>query len=128
VINAGPQQNSFGCSLRAKYNVVTERIPYRLAHLPTQHAYNSLLLLRVALTGFRDVFKYNGIISVKDSMIGITPKNKVKVWLNPNFSINKPEEKAISLQKLDPKDHEREMVNNIFDLISSKADQENLWV
>ena len=37
---------------------------------------------------------------VKDSMIGVNSKNKVKVWLNPNFSINKPEEIPISLRKL----------------------------
>lgn len=60
-------------------------------------------------------------------MIGVTPKNRVKVWLNPNFALNKPEPKPLSLQNLDPLCHEREMVHNIFDLISSKAENSNVW-
>lgn len=109
------------------FQVVTERIPYRLAHLPPQQLENALTLLRSALLGFKDLFKVNGLICVKDTMIGVSAKNKVKVWLNPVFAINTPEPKPVALRSLDPACHEREMVNNILDLINSKADSSSVW-
>lgn len=107
--------------------MVTERIPYRLAHIPTLQPHNALLVLRSCLLGFRDVFGFHGLVSVKESMVGITRTNRVKVWLNSNFALNAVEPSPISLQRLDPKSHQREMVNNIFDLISSKTQQDPLW-
>jgi hypothetical protein len=107
--------------------VVTERIPYRLAHLPPQHPDNAITILREALSGFKDLFKVNGLICVKDSMIGVSAKNKVKVWLNPNFAINTPEPNPAGLKNLDPTCHEREMIHNIIDLINSKAENHPTW-
>lgn len=62
-------------------------------------------MLESSLRGFKDLFRVHGVMSVKDTMIGVTPKNRVKVWLNPNFALNKPEPKPLSLQNLDPLCH-----------------------
>ena len=60
-------------------------------------------------------------------MIGVSAENKVKVWLNQNFALNVPEPRQTSLENLAPSLHEKQMVNNIFDLINSKADQNATW-
>ena len=102
-------------------------MPYRLLHLPPQQLPNAIAILKCSLLGFKDLFRVNGLLCVRDSMIGISSRNKVKVWLNPNFAVNAPEERPPSLKQLDPALHEREMVHNIFDLVNSKADPNPTW-
>ena len=77
-----------GCSAPNNYVIITERMPYRLVHLPPQQLENAVTILRAALLGFQDLYKVNGIFCVKDTMIGISAQNKVKVWLNPIFAMN----------------------------------------
>ena len=88
---------------------------------------NAVTILRCTLLGFRDLFKVNGIMCVRDSMIGITARSRVKVWLNQNFAVNRPEPKPQNLLNLDEEMHEREMVQNIFDVINTKADPNSTW-
>lgn len=45
-------------------------------------------MLKNALKGFQQIFRSQGVLLVKDSMIGINKKNEVKVWMNRNLSIN----------------------------------------
>jgi hypothetical protein len=41
-----------------------------------------------ALKGFQQIFKSQGALLVKDTMVGVNKKNDVKVWMNSNYSIN----------------------------------------
>ena len=107
--------------------MVTERIPYRLENLPPQQILNAVTILKSSLLGFKDLFKIHGLICVRDSMIGISAKNKVKVWLNQNIALNRPEPCPQSLKNMDPSQYEREIVQNIFDLINSKTDPNPTW-
>jgi len=40
-------------------------------------------------------------------MIGISAKNKVKVWLNPNFAVNTPEPLPHSFSVLEASQYEK---------------------
>ena len=96
-------------------------------HLPPQQPQNALAILHSALLGFKDLFRQNQLFCVRDSMIGISARNKVKVWLNPNFAINSPEPLPHSFSVLEATQYEKEMVHNIFDLVNSKADNNATW-
>jgi hypothetical protein len=63
---------------------------------------NAVTILLATLEGFKDLFKVNGLLCIRDNMIGISANNKVKVWLNPNFAVNTPEAKPMSFKNLDP--------------------------
>lgn len=102
---AGQKSNIINCTSPTLVRVVTERIPYRLVHLPPQNPENAFTLLHQSLLGFKDLFKVNGLMCVKDTMIGVSTKNTVKVWMNPNFAVNVPEPKPLPLKNLDPTCH-----------------------
>ena len=57
-------------------------------------------------------------------MIGVNEQQEAKVWLNTNFALNNPH--SVADHKIG-ESLEREMVNNIIDLINSKAAQSPLW-
>lgn len=90
MLYAGYKENNFGCAERGKYEVVTERIPYRLSDLNHIREDNAVTILATALRGYGPMFKVHGQFRVKDAMIGLNQKNQVKIWLHPNFSINHP--------------------------------------
>jgi hypothetical protein len=66
----GPVQSFMACTQRSNYEVVTERIPYRLETLSALQARNSIVILNAALRGFRAVFQKHAGIDIKQSMIG----------------------------------------------------------
>jgi len=43
---------------------------------------NALTILKVALNGFRNLYTYNGVLWIKDTMIGVNDYDQVKVWMN----------------------------------------------
>lgn len=45
-------------------------------------------MLNTALKGFQQIYKSQGVMLVKDTMIGINKDNHVKVWMNSNFACN----------------------------------------
>lgn len=96
-------------------------------HLPPQQSYNALTILHSSLLGFKDLFRQNQLFCIRDSMIGISAKHKVKVWMNPNFAINTPEPLPHSFSILEASQYEKEMVQNIFDLVNSKAENSSIW-
>ena len=55
---------------RGKYEVITERIPQRLANMKSIDSKHALVILKTALRGFRDLYRKHGIFGIKDSMIG----------------------------------------------------------
>jgi hypothetical protein len=41
-----------------------------------------------SLKGFQQIYKSQGVLLVKDTMIGLNKHNNVKVWMNSNFALN----------------------------------------
>ena len=67
---AGPAQGLMGCTERGRFEVITERISYRLESLSGVHSRNALAILRTSLHGFRDVYRKHGAVGVAAEMIG----------------------------------------------------------
>lgn len=67
---AGPAQGLMGCTERGRFEVITERIPYRLESLSGIQSRNALVILRTSLRGFRDVYRKHGAVGVAAEMIG----------------------------------------------------------
>lgn len=80
--------NAFGCTAGNDYEVVTERIPTRLYDLNNLSASEGLNIVHKSLKGFQQIYKSQGVMLVKDSMIGLNKQNNVKVWMNSNFALN----------------------------------------
>lgn len=70
LLYAGPAQGFMGCAERGRFEVITERVPYRLETLSGLHPRNALAILRTALRGFRDVYRRHGAVGVAAAMIG----------------------------------------------------------
>lgn len=68
-----------------------------------------------------------GLILVKDTMIGVNKKGKVKVWLNENFALNSPEQQPLSYTMLPDLERESTMVDNVIDLVNSRAERWEPW-
>lgn len=73
------------------YEIVTERVALRLHDLHNLNSHEAINILNKALRGFQQIYKSQGVLLVKDSMIGINQHNRVKVWMNSNFALNQPE-------------------------------------
>lgn len=71
----GTTQGFTVCTGWSKYEVVTERIPYRLDSLSSIQSKNSLVILTTALRGFRDLYKQDEEIIINERMIGIFVNN-----------------------------------------------------
>lgn len=41
-----------------------------------------------SLKGFQKIYKSQGALLVKESMIGLNKGNMTKVWMNSNFAVN----------------------------------------
>jgi hypothetical protein len=48
-------------------------------------------ILNEALIGYKIISEMYGPVHINEEMIGFTPANKVKVWLNENYSRNMPD-------------------------------------
>ena len=70
--------------------VRSELIPYRLADIANLTPDEALYVALYSLIGFRYVYQLcqRRLFSISDSMIGFTPDGHVKVWINPNYSVN----------------------------------------
>jgi len=49
---------------------------------------NAMVILKVALKGYKNLYNYNGLLWIKDNMMGINQNDEVKVWLNSNYGVN----------------------------------------
>ena len=45
-------------------------------------------MVHKAMKGFQQIFKSQGALLVKDTMIGVNRHNDVKVWMNSNYAVN----------------------------------------
>lgn len=66
----GQAQGLISCRSKDKYEVITERIPYRLNSLNSINYKNSLAILKCSLRGFGDLYKKYGAFGIKEKMIG----------------------------------------------------------
>lgn len=69
--SAKSSHNAFGCASGEKYEVVTERIPVRLNDLNNLSGGEAINMVNRALKGFQQIYKSQGVLLVKDSMIGV---------------------------------------------------------
>lgn len=81
-----------------------------------------------ALKGFQQIYKSQGVLLVKDSMIGINKQNDVKVWMNSNFAVNEMETPPMSYGVLPDHEKESTMVDNIVELVNARSKKEPQWV
>lgn len=121
-------QNAFGCASGEEYEVVTERIPARLNDLNNLSGGEAVNMANKALKGFQQIYKSQGVLLVKDSMIGVNKENEIKVWMNSNFAVNEIEQPPISYGVLSDQEKESTMVDNIIELINSRAKRDPEWV
>jgi hypothetical protein len=68
----------------------------RLTELKNLSAFEGLTFVKRALKGFQQIFKSQGVLHVKDTMIGVNKVGNVKIWMNSNFAVNSIEELPIS--------------------------------
>jgi hypothetical protein len=78
------------CASHDRLQVITERIPYRLAEAHNMPLAESLYVLHEALKGFMAIHQFEKYVPVTDDLVGFTPHGRTKVWLNPNFARNYP--------------------------------------
>lgn len=60
----------------------------RLCDLNNMSGYEALNMAHKSLKGFQQIFKSQGALLIKDTMIGVNKNNDVKVWMNSNFAVN----------------------------------------
>ena len=84
--------------------VRTELIPYRLGDVENLTDEEALYVGLFSLIGYRYVFELCQcrLFSVSDSMIGFTPSGNVKVWINPDFSINETDKETFKYFRANP--------------------------
>lgn len=70
------------CETVTKLLVTNERIPLRLSEVQGLNFQDSLTVIYSSFVGFQAIHGVEGYLTVTDEMIGFTPDNRVKVWLN----------------------------------------------
>lgn len=96
--------NTFGCSVTDLYDVVIQRVQYRLSDFTNLSWYESVDLMKGALKGFEELYGKVGLFLIKDTMIGVDKDNQVKVWLNPKFQLNSLETQPLSFSNMPEED------------------------
>ena len=104
------------CSVNYFVKVYTERIPIKLAEIEDIPYPDNLYVLLSCLDGFGRIVEYMGCFNVSENMIGVNTQGEVKVWVNDNLSLIRPDfgfsEK-----------HRRGMIQKIVDIVDDNTDK-----
>ena len=104
------------CSVNYFVKVYTDRIPIKLTEIADIPYPDNLYVLLSCLDGFGRIAEYMGCFDVSENMIGVNTQGEVKVWLNDNLSLIRPDfgfsEK-----------HRRSMIQKIVDIVDDNTDK-----
>lgn len=95
LISSEEVKNNFGCIVEGIYDIVIDGIRSRLCEETRLGNGVSINVFRGALKGFQMLYSWVGLFEVKDTMIGFSYNNTVKVWLNSKFQLNSLENQPI---------------------------------
>lgn len=70
-------------------SMFAEKIPARLTGVRVPYP-DVLHLYRAALLGFERLYQKVGGFQVNEEMVGVNQDGKVKVWMNPEWSNDRP--------------------------------------
>ena len=105
------------CSaMKNRLRVIVERIVSSLATHPRLNEEQAKTVLLKSLIGFKAIYEFEGYVPVHNKLIFFNQSSDVKVWMNEDLPINKPE---VGKYGVKPNGSEAQMVNEIISTIES---------
>jgi hypothetical protein len=116
MLDLRPVGASSMCSSARNFELVLERTPYRLSHIPQDRLEHTLPVFRDILKGYLNLTQWHRSCSfdVSTDMIGLTAEGAARVWFNSEFDKNQPQVEIVASSLQDTEHNLLEKLLEIF--------------